>query len=225
MTNIGGMLFSSGQRAPVWVQPSGAQEEASKAPRRLRIIVADDDRDQVLTLTELLGSEGHDVRGLYRGKELVQAVSDFEPDVLILDIKLPDASGFEVAEKIRERYRERRPLLIAISGVFKKGVDRILCEMVGFDHHLTKPFAFDALLELIKPLMLAGPYDKPHAGTAGDTAKLARRAAALLGREELATQLKVPGSQLEDWIEGRARMPERKLALLAEILARLAERK
>ena len=225
MTNIGGVQFSSGPRAPVWVQAAGAQEEASKASRRLRIIVADDDRDQVLTLTELLGGEGHDVRGLYRGKELVQAVRDFAPDVLILDIKLPDASGFEVAEKIRSRYAERRPLLIAISGVFKKGVDRILCEMVGFDHHLTKPFAFDALLELIKPLTLPGPYDKPKQGTAGETATLARRAAALLGREELAAQLKVPGSQVEDWIEGRATMPERKLALLAEILARLAQRK
>ena len=225
MTNIRGVLFSSGRRAPVWIHMAGAQEEASKAPRRLRIIVADDDRDQVLTLTELLGGEGHDVRGLYRGKELVQAVSNFEPDVLILDIKLPDASGFEVAEKIRERYGERRPLLIAISGVFKKGVDRILCEMVGFDHHLTKPFAFDTLLELIKPLTLPGRYDKPNQGTAGDTATLARRAATLLGREDLAAQLKVPGALLDDWIEGRATMPERKLALLAAILTQLAERR
>lgn len=130
---------------------AGSRGEPSRAPRQLRIIVADDDRDQVQTLMELLRDEGHDVWGLYRGKELVQAVKGFDPDAMIIDIKLPDASGFEVAEKIRERFG-RRPLLIAISGVFKKGADRVLAEIVGFDHHLSKPFDFDTLLRLLEPL-------------------------------------------------------------------------
>ena len=120
----------------------------SQPPRR--IIVADDDRDQVATLKTLLSEEGHEVLGLYRGRGLVEAVEDFGPDVLILDIKLPDASGFELAEQIRRRYGGRCPQMIAISGVFKKDVDRILTEMVGFDHHLTKPFEFNQLLELIE---------------------------------------------------------------------------
>jgi DNA-binding response OmpR family regulator len=129
------------------LEAGDAQREPAKASRKLRIIVADDDRDQVLTLMTLLRDEGHEVLGLYRGKELVDAVKDFEPDVMILDIKLPDASGFEIAEQIRKRFGSGAPLLIAMSGVFKKGVDRILAEMVGFDHH---PFDLATLLELIE---------------------------------------------------------------------------
>lgn len=155
MTNTTGVRFSSGEGGSIRGTPfAGLYGDPSRAPRQLRIIVADDDRDQVITLMTLLRDEGHDVWGLYRGKDLLQAVKDFRPDVMLLDIQLPDASGFEIAEKIRAHYGERKPLLIAISGVYNKGSDRILCELVGFDHHLTKPFAFDTLLRLIAPLAL-----------------------------------------------------------------------
>lgn len=203
-------LFSDDRGQSDWPRPPASSDsDSARARRSLRIMIADDDRDQVLTLTALLVAEGHQVRGLYRGKELVEATADFAPDVLILDIKLPDVSGFEIAEKIHERYRERRPLLIAISGVFKKGVDRILSQMAGFDHHLTKPFAFDALLELINPLTL------PPAGNMGP---VLARAVDLIGQQQLAAQLNVTESVLENWMRGRVAMPEGKLFLLAAIL-------
>lgn len=155
MTNKTGVRFSSGQGGSIRGAPfAGLYGDPSRAPRQLRIIVADDDRDQVLTLMTLLRDEGHDVWGLYRGKDLLQAVKDFRPDVMLLDIQLPDVSGFTVAESISKQYGERKPLLIAISGVYNKGSDRILCELVGFDHHLTKPFSFDTVLRLIAPLSL-----------------------------------------------------------------------
>ena len=197
----------------------------SRHPRRLRIILADDDRDQVLTLASLLAHEGHDVRGLYRGAELMQEISDFEPDVVIVDIKLPDSSGFEIAERIRQRYRERCPLLIAISGVFKKGVDKVLSDMVGFDHHLAKPFAFDVLLELIEPLALLPPREDLERGAADKTRLLLTRATELVGRDDLAAQLNVPASLLEQWIGGKARVPDRKLVALAELLVKRAAQK
>src|SRR5262245_42829095 len=210
MTSVMGALFSGDRRQPDWPQPPANSDSGpARARRSLRVMIADDDRDQVLTLTALLVAEGHQVRGLYRGKELVEATADFAPDVLILDIKLPDVSGFEIAEKIHERYRERRPLLIAISGVFKKGVDRILSQMAGFDHHLTKPFTFDALLALINPLA------RPPAGS---TAQTLAKAAALIGQPQLAAQLNVTESVLDDWMQGRTAMPEGKLFLLAAIL-------
>ena len=164
-----GMQFSSG-RAPISAaQFADAHVDPANARRRLRIIVADDDRDQVLTLVTLLRDEGHDVRGLHRGKEVVRTVADFGADVVVVDIKLPDASGFEIAEQIRKQHGEARPLLIAISGVYKKEPDRILAEIVGFDHHLTKPFEFDALLKLVEPLTRPMPDESPTRRTADDT--------------------------------------------------------
>jgi DNA-binding response OmpR family regulator len=221
----GGMQFSS-RRAPMSAaQAAGSQGDPAKARRSLRIIVADDDRDQVLTLVTLLSDEGHEVRALHRGKDVVRTVADFEADVVVVDIKLPDASGFEIAEQIRKQHGEGRPLLIAISGVYKKAPDRILAEIVGFDHLITKPFEFDALLKLVEPLTRPMPQESLARRTADDTRELVSRATKLVGLEELAKQLEVPASLIQSWVNGEAKMPDRKLFVLAAILVKVAERK
>ena len=221
----GRLQFSSG-RAPISAaHVTDPQADPAKARQRLRIIVADDDGDQVSTLATLLRDEGHEVRALHRGKEVVRTVAEFGADVVVVDIKLPDASGFEIAEQIRQRHGEARPLLIAISGVYKKAPDRILAEIVGFDHLLTKPFEFDALLKLVEPLTRPMPHETLARRTADDTRELVSRATKLVGREELARQLDVPASLLQLWINGEAKMPDRKLFLLAAILVKVAEGK
>ena len=221
----GGIQFSSAG-APLWAAHfADAQADPAKARQRLRIIVADDDRDQVLTLEALLRDEGHEVRALHRGKDVVRTVAEFGADVVVVDIKLPDASGFEIAEQIRKQHGEARPLLIAISGVYKKAPDRILAEIVGFDHLLTKPFEFDALLKLVEPLTRPMPHETLARRTADDTRELVSRATKLVGLEELARQLEVPASLLQSWINGEAKMPDRKLFVLAAILVKVAERK
>lgn len=202
-----------------------SQAGAAKQRQRLRIVVADDDRDQVLTLVTLLKDEGHEVRALHNGKDVVRTVAEFAADVVVVDIKLPDASGFEIAEQIRKQHGEARPLLIAISGVYKKAPDRILAEIVGFDHLLTKPFDFDALLKLLEPLTRLMPHEALARRTSDDTRELVSRAAKLVGLEELARQLDVPASLLQSWISGEAKMPDRKLFALAAILVKVAERK
>ena len=146
------MLFTSGSRTPPnpLYSPSG-QNEPHKAARALRIIVVDDDRDMVLSLMMLLREEGHEVRGLHAGKQVLRAVNEFNPDAVLLDIALPELSGWEVARAIRARLG-RRPILIGISGEYKHSVDKILSEVVGFDHYLVKPYDPSALLALLEPL-------------------------------------------------------------------------
>ena len=118
-------------------------------PRRLRILVADDEHDAVLTLLQLLGDEGHDTRGVYNGGDVMPALESFDADVVLLDIAMPDASGWDVARDIRLRYGEPRPLLIAISGLYKQSADQILGAMAGFNYYVAKPYDPAALLELI----------------------------------------------------------------------------
>lgn len=134
------------------------QREPSKAPRSLRILVADDDRDTVLTLMMVLRDEGHDVRGVYTGAQVMSAVKQFEPEVVLLDIALPELSGWEVARRMRS-HREKGPLIIGISGEYKFGADKILAQIVGFDHYLTKPYVMDDLLKLLAPLRLPQPRE------------------------------------------------------------------
>ncbi len=131
------------------------QPAASALPaRRLRIVVADDDRDAVVTLATILQHEGHEVREVYRGSEVLQMVRDFDPHAALIDIGMPGMTGYDVAREIRHLFG-KRPTLIAVTG-WKKTSDKILAQIAGFDHHLAKPFEADALLALLAQV----PADK-----------------------------------------------------------------
>ena len=119
-------------------------------PRSLRIIVADDEPDAVAMLKVLLNDEGHDVIGLQRGSEVMKTIQEFDPDALVLDIAIPDKSGYELAKEIRARYGQIRPLLIAITGRYKQSSDKMLGQIVGFDHYLLKPYDPKELIALLR---------------------------------------------------------------------------
>jgi len=120
------------------------------SPRSLRIIVADDEPDSVATLKLLLNDEGHDVVALSKGSDVLRRVEDFRPDVLVLDLAMPDMSGYELAKEIRKRYGRITPLLIAITGRYKQASDKMLGQIVGFDHYLVKPYEPKELLALLR---------------------------------------------------------------------------
>jgi len=116
-----------------------------------RILVADDDTDTVATLTELLRAEGYTVRGVHRGAEVLQALFNFAPDVVLLDIGMPQMSGYDVARTLRERYGSARPALIAVTGRADEW-DRRQARAAGFEHHVAKPYEPRSLLRLIGEL-------------------------------------------------------------------------
>ena len=120
--------------------------------RKLRVLVADDDHDLVLSLTTLLRSEGHEAFGVHHGGDVVESVAEYAPDALLLDIGLPKMNGYEIVRVLKERYGSARPMIFAITG--RGGpVDRRLSEMVGFDYHFTKPFEPKELLATIATLV------------------------------------------------------------------------
>ena len=121
---------------------------AAGARRRLRILIADDERDTVATLAAILLDEGHEVREVYRGSEVLRLAQEFDPDVALIDIGMPGMTGYDVAREMREQFGKGRPLLIAVTG-WKQASDKILAKLAGFDHHLPKPFEPQELLTLI----------------------------------------------------------------------------
>jgi CheY-like chemotaxis protein len=125
----------------------------------LRILVADDDKDAVLSLSALLREEGYRVRGVHRGSEVLQAIFHFAPDVVLLDIGMPQMTGYEVARTLRERYGSARPALIAVTGRTGED-DRQQVRAAGFEHYVAKPYEPRALLRLVAALALAraAPY-------------------------------------------------------------------
>jgi DNA-binding response OmpR family regulator len=117
-----------------------SSKERRDTNRALRVLVADDDVDTVQTLTALLELEGHVVRSVHTGADVLPAVPSFRPDAIILDISIPGLSGYAVAQAVRHSFTDmRRPLMIAISGMWKQAGDRLVAQQVGFDHYLVKP--------------------------------------------------------------------------------------
>jgi CheY-like chemotaxis protein len=114
----------------------------------LRVLIADDDHDAVLTLMTILRHEGYEVRGVYKGNDVLQAAKDFAPDAVLLDITMPGMSGYDAARALREGYGEKL-VLIAITAWWKQSSDILLARMVGFNHHFGKPYEAQAIIEVL----------------------------------------------------------------------------
>jgi CheY-like chemotaxis protein len=130
---------------------SAPQEEAAARQHPLRVLIADDDRDGALTLSTLLEMEGYEVRAVHGGQEALDLAREFRPDVVLLDIGMPKITGYEAARRLRLRYGNDCPVLIAITG-WKQASDKILASLAGFDHHVAKPYEPAHLIELLKKL-------------------------------------------------------------------------
>src|SRR5260221_5093781 len=90
--------------------------ESSRAPRRaLRVIVVEDEKDSLSTLVGLLQSEGHEVRGVGSAKALWSTMPNFEPDICLIDIRLPDRSGYDIAQAMVRRDADARPKLVPLT--------------------------------------------------------------------------------------------------------------
>lgn len=113
------------------------------------IVIADDDPDTVNTLAALLEDEGHIVHAVTSGILVEQAVRYFQPQVCILDIEMPGKNGYAVVQDILSRQDLPQPMMIAISGVWKSQTDKMLAEVVGFDHFFSKPADPATLLDVI----------------------------------------------------------------------------
>lgn len=122
-----------------------APRAAGRAGRR--ILLADDNTDTALLLSQLLVRRGHEVLAVHDGTAALQAAREFHPEVLLLDIGLPDIDGYELTRRLRaDGFANAQ--IIAISG-YAQETDRELAREAGFDHHFAKPVDFEALATLI----------------------------------------------------------------------------
>jgi PAS domain S-box-containing protein len=114
-----------------------------------RVLVVDDICDNADSLALMLTGAGHEVRATYGGSEALQLAETFQPEVVLLDLGMPELSGYEVARKIRATAWGKSATLIAITG-WGRERDRQLTREAGFDHHLIKPFDAATLAELLE---------------------------------------------------------------------------
>jgi CheY-like chemotaxis protein len=130
---------------------SATQQGDAVAAQPLRVLIADDDRDAIATLTILLQLEGYEVRAVHGGQEALDAARTFKPNAILLDIGMPKITGYEAARRLRQRYGDDCPVLIALTG-WKQASDKILANLAGFDHHVAKPYEPAELIRLLSKL-------------------------------------------------------------------------
>jgi signal transduction histidine kinase/DNA-binding response OmpR family regulator len=123
---------------------------AAEAPAtgRLRVLIVDDNQDNVESLRLLLVLMGHDVRVALEGIEGISVAEEFRPDVVLLDIGMPNLDGHEVCRRIRAHDWGRSMVLIAQTG-WGQEEDRRRTQAAGFDCHLVKPINHADLTEML----------------------------------------------------------------------------
>jgi CheY-like chemotaxis protein len=127
-----------------------------QAPGGLRILIVDDSADTTEMAALALAVHGYQVRTAPDGPTALRMVQEQRPDVILLDIGLPQVDGWEVARRLRELTgpEAKPPVLIAISGY--GGAEIAQCsQAAGINLHLVKPVDMDELRQLLSRLLLA----------------------------------------------------------------------
>lgn len=130
------LLTAAADSAPPGTAAPSAPAPAANHP--VRVLVVDDNSDAAETLAELLELLGHSTQVANSGPQALEAMQDFRPQVVLLDLGMPDMNGYQVAEAIRNDRRFDQPLLAALTG-WGGQQDRDQTRAAGFDLHLTKP--------------------------------------------------------------------------------------
>ena len=101
-----------------------------------RILVVDDEKEIADVIELYLKNEGFEVEKFYTGKDAIASIEKAAPDMALLDVMLPDIDGFEILQKIREKYNFPVIMLTAKT----EYMDKINGLMLGADDYMAKPF-------------------------------------------------------------------------------------
>jgi two-component system OmpR family response regulator len=125
---------------------------AVRATRASRVLVVDDEPNICALLSATLRLAGFDVRSADGGRSALAAVTEFEPDLVVLDVMMPDLDGFEVARRLRAMPLGRDVPVLFLTA--RDAVaDRISGLTVGADDYVTKPFSLEEVVLRIRAIL------------------------------------------------------------------------
>jgi len=116
-----------------------------------KVLIVDDNQDAADCLSIQLELQGFDPVVAYGGKQALDEAEKVRPQILLLDLGMPEMDGFELIEKLKENPIHQDALYIAITG-WGKDEDQARTKLAGFHHHLTKPVDSSSLMKLLRPV-------------------------------------------------------------------------
>ncbi|HVQ89146.1 MAG TPA: response regulator transcription factor [Actinomycetes bacterium] len=130
---------------------AGRRGQADKAdPRRVRALVVDDEPNITELIKTVLGYEGWEVRTADSGQDALSAMNSFDPDIVVLDVMLPDLTGFEVLQQFRRSGYDAPVLFLTARDATE---DRVHGLTLGGDDYVTKPFSLDEVVARLHALL------------------------------------------------------------------------
>ncbi|GIG63799.1 response regulator transcription factor [Phytomonospora endophytica] len=117
---------------------------------KTKVLVVDDEPNIGALLSATLRLTGFDVKVAYDGGEGVRVAEDFAPDLVILDVMLPDVDGFEVARRLRDRGGDVPVLFLTARHAVE---DRVAGLTVGADDYVTKPFSLEEVILRVQAIL------------------------------------------------------------------------
>ena len=167
------------------------------------ILVVDADSAAAKEIAELLGGVGLEARTETSGEDALAVAGEWRPRAVLLEVRLPGVSGYEVLRELRRRYGEQLPIMF-VSGERAEPFDRVAGLLLGADDYMVKPFAPDELIARVRRLVVrSASGDQEALGT-----KLTRREeevlhllASGLTQKEIARQLVISSSTVASHIE------------------------
>jgi two-component system, OmpR family, phosphate regulon response regulator PhoB len=134
-----------------------------------RVLVVEDEADLSSSLAYALHANGYEAQVADCGQVAMEALDTFQPDLVLLDIMLPDMSGLEICRKVRSSNSPRQPAVIVVSARVQE-IDRVVGFEVGADDYVVKPFSvrelmlrIDARLRMRKAVSEAATTTAPSA--------------------------------------------------------------
>jgi two-component system OmpR family response regulator len=131
----------------------------------MRILVVEDERKMAGLLRRGLEEEGYAVDSASSGRDAIWAATENPYDAIILDVMLPDLTGYEVCRRIRADGRWAPVLMLTARDAIP---DRVAGLDSGADDYLTKPFSFDELFARLRALLRRGALERPAVIRVGD---------------------------------------------------------
>lgn len=122
--------------------------QATSSPVALRTLVVDDRKDMTLSLSMLLNEMGHRVDVAHDADEALRKADAIHPDIIFLDIGLPDQSGYDVCKELRQHSWGVQAYIVALTGR-NEPADLLRAANTGFDRHVGKPMELATLKEIL----------------------------------------------------------------------------
>ena len=125
----------------------------SNVNRQPRILVVDDEEHITELVAMGLGYNGFDVERVGTGRAALAAIERHRPDLVVLDVMLPDLDGFEVARRLRESEGAGTKVPVIFLTARDATADKVQGLRLGSDDYVTKPFSIEELIERVKAVL------------------------------------------------------------------------